>query len=146
MSRLILGAGKSWPKEPGDIFVDIRKFEGIDVAHDLNVTPWPFKDNSSTEISAIHLVEHLKDLLTFMNECWRVLEKGGELYIETPMAGADIQLTHADPTHVRCYTQYTWINYFTKVGIAKFGYTDKPWAILNCQVDSVIRIHLTPIK
>lgn len=147
MRRLILGPGKNWKKEEGDIFLDILPFPEVDIVHDLNVTPWPVDNESFYHISAVHVIEHLKDLVLFMNSAWDVLEKGGSLYLETPEAGSNYDLTHSDPTHIRCYRRHTFINYFTKEGIEKFGYTDKPWAILECKiVDLCIIFHATPLK
>jgi SAM-dependent methyltransferase len=147
MQRLILGPGKHWKKEEGDVFLDIRPFVGIDVVHDLNIAPWPFEDKSFVHVSAVHVVEHLKDLISFMDEAWRVLEQGGTLYIETPEAGGDIDLIHCDPTHIRCYRKHTFWNYFTKEGIEKFGYTNKPWSIAKCEVvNNCIIFHGMPIK
>lgn len=150
--RLILGAGKHTPKEEGDIFVDIRPFHRVDTVHDLNKIPWPFPDNTYSHVSAIHLVEHLQSLLDFMNEAWRVLAKGGSMYVVTPHAGKDTELEFADPTHVRCYTKFSIINYFTLTGIEQWGYTDKAWAILNidCPTEgehkNCLVFLVTPIK
>lgn len=148
MNRLILGPGPRWHKEPGDVFCDIRHFnDSIDVVHDLNVTPWPWPDAMFIHVSAVHLVEHLRDLLSFMNEAHRVLAPGGSLYIETPLAGADYDLTHADPTHVRCYRLHTFINYFSPEGVEKFQYTDKAWNIHTLKVvNNCIVFHAYPIK
>lgn len=129
MSMLILGAGKHQRVE-GATHVDIIPFEGIDVVTDLN-DAWPFKDDSYTHVSAVHVIEHLFSLVDFMNEAWRVLQKGGTLYCITPYAGIDNDLCWSDPTHVRFYTKWSIINYFTLDGIERFGYTDKPWAILK---------------
>lgn len=146
VSQLVLGAGIGWNKQPNQTLVDILPVEGIDVVTDLN-KKWPFKDNSFDSIVAIHLIEHLKDLLHFMSEAHRVLKTGGTLYIETPIAGEDPDLEFADPTHVRCYRPHTFINYFTIEGIAKFGYTDKCWGSLHIEKkDSIMVIHLMPIK
>lgn len=131
MSRLIIGAGIHHEHQDGDVTLDILSAEGIDVVHDANLD-WPFEDNTFDEVIAIHVVEHLNSMMHFMNESWRVLNEGGELYIETPLAGANAELEFADPTHVRCYTPYTFHNYFTLRGIKEFGYTDKPWAIIAC--------------
>jgi hypothetical protein len=96
---------------------------------------------------AIHLVEHLNNLLDFMDESWRVLKKGGALYIETPEAGADLDLQFADPTHIRCYRKHTFINYFTLIEAPKFGYTDKYWAIMHIESkNNNLIVHLTPLK
>lgn len=147
MPRLILGAGKHTVKKPGDIFCDIREFDGIDVVHDLNVLPWPFRDNCVTHISCIHVVEHLDSLIDFMNECHRILLPGCSVYIETPLAGGDPDLEHADPTHKRCFRPYSFFNYFSPEGIEQFGYTDKAWCLLKQEVkDSVIIVHASTIK
>ena len=134
--KLIVGCGKHYCKQDlNECTLDIIKFPNVDIVHDLNKT-FPFKDNSFESIIAIHVVEHLTSLLHFMNESWRVLSKGGELYIETPLAGANTELEFADPTHIRCYTTYTFHNYFTLRGINDFGYTDKPWSIVTCHTQS----------
>lgn len=151
IDTLVLGCGPRPQRRQythKETFLDCRSFKGaVDVVHDLNFTPWPFSDNSFDEVVAIHLVEHLKDLLQFMDECWRVLRPGGALYIVTPEAGADFGLTHADPTHVRCYRLHSWINYFTRSEAPKFGYTDKYWAIWDGQVrEGCIHLHMMPLK
>lgn len=129
--RLVLGCGRFHPRKEGDVNLDIQPFENVDVVHDLN-KPYPFEDNTFDAILSLHIVEHLKDMIHYMDECWRVLKEGGEMYLETPLAGANTELEFADPTHVRCYTTYTFHNYFTLTGIHNFGYTDKPWAIISC--------------
>lgn len=145
--ELILGAGIGWNKVKDQELLDIRQFENIDHVWDLNITPWPFKDNSIDSITAIHLIEHLDNLISFMDETHRILKPGGELYIETPIAGEDPDLEFADPTHIRCYRPHSFINYFTRSGIAKFGYTDKVWGSLHIEKkDSIMVIHLMPIK
>lgn len=147
MQRLILGPGPRWEKKNGDTFVDIRPFPNVDVVHDLNITPWPFADRSFLHVSAVHVVEHLNSLLSFMDEAWRVLSPGGSLYIETPLAGANPDLEFADPTHVRCYRIHTFMNYFTPEGVEAFGYTDKAWNIPHLRVkDDCIIFHGYPIK
>jgi SAM-dependent methyltransferase len=134
-------------KQPFETLCDIRAFEGIDVVHDLNEPPWPFKDNSFDSIVAIHLIEHLKDLIYFMEECHRIIKPGGTLYIETPNAGSDPDLEFADPTHIRCFRPHTFINYFTLEGIDKFGYTDKCWGNLHIEVkNNILIVHTMPIK
>jgi len=36
--QLIVGCGPKWPKRENDIFLDCRKFDNVDVVHDLNET------------------------------------------------------------------------------------------------------------
>ena len=145
--QLIVGCGPNWPKRKGDIFLDVLPFNGVDVVHNLDQCPWPFKENEFDEVSAIHVVEHLQSLLDFMNECHRILKPGGSLYIETPEAGADLDLQFADPTHVRCYRKHTFVNYFTRAEAPKFGYTDKYWSIWHLESkNGNLIFHGQPIK
>lgn len=46
--KLNLGCGKDIKKEY--VNLDIRKFPGVDIIHDLNKFPYPFKDDSFDEI------------------------------------------------------------------------------------------------
>jgi predicted SAM-dependent methyltransferase len=83
MNKLYLGAGRK--RLDGYVHVDIAACEGIDVVHDLDVTPWPWEDNSAEAIVAEDLVEHLElTLIQFCNEAWRVVAQGGELFVRTP--------------------------------------------------------------
>ena len=147
MRRLILGAGKHHIKQPGETLCDIRKFPNIDVVHNLNITPWPFQSRQYGNVWAHHLVEHLDNLISFMDEAWRVLTPGGSLSLTTPLAGGDIDLEWADPTHKRCYRLHSFINYFSLDGVEKFGYTDKAWNFHTTRViNNVIEIHAYPVK
>lgn len=146
MKRLILGCGKHHVKQENEITVDILSFPCVDIVADLNLA-WPFEDNSVESISAIHLVEHLDSLIHFMNESWRVLKPGGSLYLETPLAGGDVDLEWADPTHKRCYRLHTFVNYFSLEGIDRFGYTDRGWNFFYLAVvNNCIIIHAYPLK
>ena len=44
----------------------------------------PFRDSSLDGIVASHVIEHLDDPLLFIEECFRVLKKGGTLEIRCP--------------------------------------------------------------
>lgn len=143
---LIVGAGIQQRNENA-VHLDQYPFPGIDIVHDLNQVPWPVETESFAHISAIHVVEHLRSLIDFMNEAHRVLKRGGSLYIETPEAGADYDLTHADPTHIRCYRKYTFVNYFSPEGVIRWAYTDKSWAIYKIVSENgVLKFHGGPIK
>jgi predicted SAM-dependent methyltransferase len=145
--KLILGCGQHWPKADDNWRVDIIYGPNVDETMDLNDAEWLFEDNTFLHINASHLVEHLRDLKSFMNECHRILMPGGTLYIETPIAGDDPDLEFADPTHVRCYRPHTFINYMTIEGEGKFKYGFKCWGRLHIETKySIMRIHLMPIK
>jgi len=63
--------------------LDILRFPKVDVIHDLNNYPWPFKDNQFKVIHASHIIEHL-DVNRAMKELHRITMKGGEIRIRVP--------------------------------------------------------------
>jgi len=66
-----------------------------------------FKDNSVEEILAIHSLEHIYNIIPLMNECYRVLKKGGKMLIIVPQGdGQD-----CDPSHCRRFNKLSWRYY-----------------------------------
>lgn len=102
--KLNLGAGST--PEPQWHNVDLVQLPGIDQVHDLNVMPWPWPNDSVTEIKAVDVFEHVDDALEFMAESWRVLEPGGEIFIHTSYLYEPGSFT--DPTHKRFCTTETF--------------------------------------
>lgn len=84
---------------PGWVNVDIVEVPGVDVVHDLNLSPWPFKDGSASKIQALDVLEHVNEVIPFIEECYRILEPGGELFMRTPRY--DAEFLWIDPTHKR---------------------------------------------
>ena len=82
MKKLNLGCGMDIKK--GYINLDKSKLKGIDVVHDLNKFPWPFKDNYFDEIYAKDSVEHLDDLFKVMTEIHRISKKNAIVKIIVP--------------------------------------------------------------
>jgi len=81
---------------------DLMKRDGIDVVWDLNVLPWPWEDNSFDFVIARSVFEHLQhDLLTSMNEAWRILAPGGIIEVKLPYWNAEV--SYNDPTHRYVY-------------------------------------------
>lgn len=104
--RLNLGCGQDI--KDGYVNVDHLDLPGVDVVHSLLRMPWPFEDGSAEEILALDVVEHLPShtpdlyeptIVKFVEECHRILQPGGELFIRTP--GHDADFLWIDPTHVR---------------------------------------------
>lgn len=129
--KLDLGCGQN-PKEG---------FEGVDLygdkaTHkvDLFKFPWPFKDNSISEIHASHLLEHVparevefRDLMggdgaddsyvgadmlfAFMDECWRIMKPDTWMTVIVPSGRSNRAFW--DPTHRRFFMQETFL-YFAR--------------------------------
>lgn len=82
--KLDLGCGQN--KRDGFLGVDIVLMPGIDVVHDLTVTPWPWKNESVGEVFSSHFLEHLDgpERVRVMDELWRVLVPGAQALIIVP--------------------------------------------------------------
>lgn len=107
IKKISLGAGTEPEAGAEWINVDIISLEGIDVVHNLMQYPWPFKDNSAEFIKAKDIIEHMathlpdgrSSMIAFIEECHRILQLGGTLWIQTPHWQSDF--LWIDPSHVR---------------------------------------------
>lgn len=119
MERILeLGCGRT--KAPGAIGVDVNfDATAADVIADLNA-PLPFKDNSFDGVRAIHLIEHLQDVMKAMAEIHRVTKPGGSVYLITPHYTDHI--SWCDPTH-RWHLSTFSFRYFGPIHGARHWYT-----------------------
>ena len=69
-SKLMLGSGANTRKDY--INLDIVRCEGVDVIHDFNEFPFPFKDNAFKEILIPDSIHCVDNLFRFMEEVWRI--------------------------------------------------------------------------
>jgi len=131
MNTLNLGAGNRILD--GAVNHDLRKHRPeIDIAHDLNVTPWPWPDAHFDKVIAISVFEHLDiDLVRVFDECHRILKRGGVLVVKLPLW--DSERAHDDPTHRWFYTLRS-IDQFcpdTRRGKQYGFYTTRKWRYLK---------------
>jgi len=97
MKTLDVGCGNN--KTPGAIGIDSNPGTQADIFHDLNVFPWPLEDNTFDRVICSHIVEHVQDLVRFMEEVHRLGKPGARVEIVTPHFSSRFSFT--DPTHVR---------------------------------------------
>jgi len=101
--KLNLGCGKDI--KPDYINLDRVKLPGVDVVHDLNKFPWPFKNNEFDEILCKHVIEHLMDFGKTMKEIHRIIKPGGVVKIIVPHFTSKAAF---DPTHKHFFTYDTF--------------------------------------
>ena len=96
--KINLGAGKDWEKANGYDGVDIVDF-GQKYVFDITKTPWPIEKDSVSEIRSHNVFEHIEvsKIIDVMNECHRLLKKGGILDLIVPRYPSSSSI--ADPTH-----------------------------------------------
>jgi predicted SAM-dependent methyltransferase len=98
MRKLNIGCGEDTRK--GFINLDAVKLEGVDIVHNLNKYPWPFKDNEFDFINADQVIEHLDNQVKALQELWRITKEGGRIHLGVPhyaSPGAWFDLTHKHP-------------------------------------------------
>ena len=110
MKKLNLGCGKDIKK--GYINLDFMKQPGVDIVHNLNKFPWPFKDNEFDEVYASHVLEHVDDLIKTMEELHRICKSGAKIIIRVPHFSCGV--SYRDPTHKRLFSYFTF-DYFTNL-------------------------------
>ena len=102
--KLNLGCGSVILKD----FVNVDKFDFYkpNIVHDLEVFPYPFKDNSVDEIILSHVLEHIGQIPDVFNEIikelYRICRNGSLINIIVPHPRHDDFIS--DPTHVRPIT------------------------------------------
>jgi hypothetical protein len=93
----ILDVGCGIHKQPGSIGLDRNPDSRADVLADLDRFPYPFADSSFDRLTAIHVIEHVDDVIRTMEEFHRLVRAGGTVRLETPHY-TDFS-SFCDPTH-----------------------------------------------
>lgn len=116
MRTLDVGCGIN--KLPGSIGIDRNPASRADVICDLDHIPYPFRDSSFDALQAVHVIEHVGDVMKTMEEFHRLLRPGGEAFIVTPHY-TDFS-SFCDPTH-RWHLNSFSLRYFGEDN-AGYGY------------------------
>lgn len=93
----ILDVGCVINKYPGSIGVDVNPRSRADVLCNLDHFPYPFAGDSFDHLRAVHVIEHVADVVRAMEEFHRLVRGGGSVYIATPHY-TDFS-SFCDPTH-----------------------------------------------
>jgi SAM-dependent methyltransferase len=117
----VLDVGCGIHKQPGSIGIDRNPASCADVLADLDRFPYPFADNSFDRLTAIHVIEHLTDVIGAMEEFHRLVRPGGTVRLETPHY-TDFS-SFCDPTHKSHLNSFSF-RYFGE-NHGGFGYYSK---------------------
>ena len=113
--ELLIGCGSEWSKRVGLddasrewielVTCDVNPSHNPDVVADLNIVPWPWKDEQFAEVHAYEVLEHLGhmgnavEFFETFSEIWRILEPDGLLCATVPSPTSPWWL--GDPSHTR---------------------------------------------
>ena len=111
--KLHLGCGKDYIDDW--VNVDFYDNSKCDVVYDLEVFPWPWDDDSVSEIKIIHTLEHLgadwKVYVQILQEMYRICEDDAKIEVIVPSPWHWNYTS--DPSHVRPVTP-DGLNLFSK--------------------------------
>ena len=105
MKPIVVDLGCGPNKVPGAWGLDRRGVRGVDVICDLE-RALPLKSDSVDLIHMRHIVEHIRDLLPFMEEIYRVCRPEAEVRVVAPYYAS--RGAFRDPTHVRFIAEDTF--------------------------------------
>jgi len=105
--KLHIGCGRDIKK--GYVNLDFLNQPGVDVVHDMNKLPWPFKDNTFDEVYGEHILEHV-DLISTMKEIHRICKKGALIKVRGPHFSCGV--SYRDPTHKTLFSYFIF-DYFS---------------------------------
>lgn len=106
--KLNLGCGKDIKK--GWVNLDSVKLPGIDIVHNIEKLPIPFKNGEFDEILCQDILEHT-DYVPILQELHRILKTGGKLTIRVPHFTS--RNNFIDPTHKKLFSINTF-DFFVK--------------------------------
>ena len=116
----ILELGCGQVKAPGAVGVDSNfGATAADVICDLN-RPLPFPAGTFDEVRAVHVIEHLEDVMKAVSEMHRVTRPGGKIFLITPHYTDFI--SWCDPTHRWHLNSYSF-RYFGAIHGERHWYT-----------------------
>jgi predicted SAM-dependent methyltransferase len=117
--KLNLGCGVDIKE--GWINLDSARLPGVDVVHDIETLPLPFRDEEFDEILAHDVLEHVEYIPVLKDLC-RILKKGGTLTIRVPHFTS--KNNFIDPTHKKQFSVNTF-DFFVKHPLTKNAHLEK---------------------
>ncbi|MBU0957471.1 MAG: class I SAM-dependent methyltransferase [Nanoarchaeota archaeon] len=106
---LNIGSGKDYKKSSESVDwvnLDFNSDYKVDVKHNLDKFPYPFKKEEFDLVYCSHILEHVEDLMKTLKELVRVTKKGGIIHIRVPHFSNGIG--YNDPTHKRFFGWFTF--------------------------------------
>lgn len=119
--------------------VDVCMLPGVDVVHDLNSFPYPFKNKSFDRVVMNNIIEHLDDPIRVMQEVYRILAPGGVVHIE--VVYWNHRHSASDPQHKHMFNEHSW-EFFT--GSRKQYYTDFAFELVSLVFQYDYRLRFLP--
>ena len=145
MKKLNLGCGKDIKKDW--INLDSVKLKGVNLIHDINKFPYPFKNNEFDEILCSHILEHVDDIIKTLRELHRITKNKGKIRIRSPHFSSGVG--YWDLTHRRLFSYFSfdyfqdnchWVDIKFKILKRKINFTRLNFTFMNKIMNPLINL------
>lgn len=106
MSETKLNVGCGNERLDGWINHDVAPLPGVDVSFDLDVRPWPIRDEAVSHLRLINVLEHVRDVVGALEEIHRVCRDRAHVVVRVPYWNSPDAA--ADPTHHAWFSERTF--------------------------------------
>ncbi len=117
-----LDVGCGGKKARGAVGIDRLDIPGVDIIHDLNVFPYPFKDDEFDRIILDNCLEHLNEPLDVLAELHRVARDDALVHIIVPHYSSCDYFT--DPTHRHAFSSRSFDYLIPGTRLARYRYAE----------------------
>ena len=156
MAKLNLGSGRDI--KDGWVNLDSIKLPGVDVVHDIEKLPLPFRNEEFDEILCRDILEHI-EYTPVLKDLHRILKPGGKIIIQVPHFTS--KNNFLDPTHKKRFSIYTFDIfventplfkkrdyyfdfYFSKISSVKITFDHSSrWFFYNRLVEPLVNLNAT---
>ena len=135
--KLDIGCGEV---KRGDIGVDLRKTDSVDIVADARMLP--FRDGSFDHVYSSHLIEHFshREVKSVLDEWIRVLKKHGVIEIRCPDLRARALLFFLSPTWQNVRNIYGEQDYPLNQHRCGFSYGLLKHVLESCGIKNIKRV------
>jgi SAM-dependent methyltransferase len=130
LTTLHIGAGKR--KIAGAVTLDINPRVNPDVLWDLNVFPYPFEDCTFDRVVCEHVIEHLREVISVMEELHRVCKPRGRVYVTVPHFSS--LNFNTDPTHVHAFSSRSFDYICMGTNLVEYDYSTRHFRKLSAHM------------
>lgn len=121
MNEKKLNVGCGVDIRQGWINLDSANVSGVDIVHDIQKLPLPFRDGEFEHILAQDVLEHV-EYIPVLKDLWRILKPGGTLSIRVPHFTS--KNNYIDPTHKKLFSVNTW-DFFAEQTLTRTKHIEK---------------------
>lgn len=125
--------------------------DGIDIQDcgqrficDIDNDKFPIHNETYDTIHAWNVLEHIRNKVHVLNECHRVIKRGGIMEVVVPDFAHHVETAIADPTHISFWVAGTFSQYLC--GTRGLNLMISKWEMVECRNYTEVNDNLLIVK